>query len=74
METVVSMIASLGFPIVACLYMAQYVKKQTDTYREDVKELQKEHKDEISKVVKALNDNTIAIQKLCDKIGGVENE
>lgn len=74
METVVSMIASLGFPIVACLYMANYVKNQTDTYRNDVKELQKEHKEEITKVVKALNDNTLAIQKLCDKIGGVEND
>ena len=35
------------------------LKHSTDAYREDVKELQREHKEEISKVTEALNNNTL---------------
>ena len=61
-------IGSLGFPIVACLGMGWYVKYQTDSYREEVKEMQKEHKEEISKITEALNNNTNALTKLCEKL------
>jgi len=61
-------IGSLGFPIVACIGMGWYVKYQTDSYKEEVKEMQKEHKDEISKISDALNKNTEAITKLCEKL------
>ena len=68
METFISIISSLGFPIAACLYMAKYVKEQTASYRQDIKDLRKEHKDEIAKVSEALNNNTIALNKLCEKL------
>lgn len=64
----VSLIGSLGFPIVACLGMGYYVKYQTSNYRDDVKEMQKEHKEEIASVTEALNNNTLVLQKLCDKL------
>lgn len=70
MDVVVSLISSIGFPIVACLYMAKYVKEQTAEYRQDVKDLRKEHKDEIGKVTDALNNNTKAVEKLCLKLEG----
>lgn len=68
MDTVMSIIGSVGFPIAACMVMGYYVKHQTDTYREDVKDLQKSHRDEIEKLADALNNNTIVMQKLCDKL------
>lgn len=68
METFISIISSLGFPIAACLYMAKYVMEQTASYRQDIKDLRKEHKDEIAKVSEALNNNTIALNKLCEKL------
>ena len=68
METFISIISSLGFPIAACLYMAKYVREQTASYRQDIKDLRKEHKDEIAKVAEALNNNTIALHKLCEKL------
>lgn len=68
METFISIISSLGFPIAACLYMAKYVREQTAIYRQDIKDLRKEHKDEIAKVSEALNNNTIALNKLCEKL------
>ena len=63
-STVVSLISSLGFPIVACIYMANYTRKQIDVYRADIKELQAEHKAEISKVTEALDNNTRALIEL----------
>lgn len=68
MDTVVQMITTVGFPIVACLFMGWYVKYQTDAYRTEVKDMQKEHKEEITKVTEALQNNTLALQKLCDKL------
>lgn len=68
MDAVLQMITTVGFPIVACLFMGWYVKYQTDNYRAEVKDMQKEHKEEITKVTEALNNNTIALQKLVDKL------
>ena len=71
---VVQLISSVGFPIVACLGMGWYVKYQTDNYRNEVQDMSKEHKDEIAKITQALNNNTQALIKLCDKLdGGVKN-
>lgn len=64
----VQLISSVGFPIVACLGMGWYVKYQTDNYRQEVKDMQKEHKEEIGKITEALNNNTQAVTKLCDKL------
>lgn len=62
------LIGSLGFPIVSCVAMAYYVKYQTDTYRSEVKDMQHEHKEEIGKITDALNKNTEAITRLCEKL------
>jgi len=62
------LISSLGFPVVACIAMGWYVKLQTTNYREDVKQLQIQHKEEIASVTEALNNNTLVLQKLCDKL------
>ena len=72
METWVQLIGSLGFPIVACVCMALYVKDQNKNNREDVKELNAEHSKEMmmfkDEIKEALNNNTIALNKLCEKL------
>ena len=72
METWVQLISSLGFPIVACICMALYVKEQTKNNREDVKELNAQHSQEMNafkdEIKEALNNNTIALTKLCEKL------
>lgn len=65
---VVSIITTVGFPIVACGGMAWYVKYITDRNREDLKEERAMHESEMSKVTEALNNNTLAIQMLTDYI------
>lgn len=65
---IVTMIGSLGFPVVACIAMGWYVKYQTDQNNREVKELREEHREEINRVTEALNNNTLAIQKLADHL------
>lgn len=67
-NVIITMIGSLGFPIVACIGLGWYVKYQTDNNNKEVSEMRKEHQEEISKVTEALNNNTLALQKLCDRI------
>lgn len=72
MNDIISAISTLGFPIVACIGMGWYVKYQTDSNNQEVSDMRKEHKQEIDKVTKALNDNTLVIQKLCDKLDRIK--
>lgn len=52
-----SLISTLGFPIAMCLIMCYYINKINDA-----------HKEETSKFADALNNNTVVLQKLCDKL------
>ena len=72
MNEIITSISSLGFPIVACIGMGWYVKYQTDNNSKEVSEMRKEHKLEIDRVTKSLNDNTLVIQKLCDKLDKIQ--
>lgn len=78
MDTWIQLVSSLGFPIFACIYMAVYVKEQTKANREDVKELNAQHSKEMNafkdEIKEALNNNTIALTKLCDKLDREEGK
>jgi hypothetical protein len=68
MDQIFAAIGQYAFPIVACVIMGWYVKYTQDNYRTDIQELSKNHKEEIDKVTSALNNNTLALQKLTDVI------
>lgn len=69
MEVLTQIITSVGFPIAMCLLMGYWIKTTHDDHREDIKRLQENHADETKSMTEALNNNTIALQKLIDKIG-----
>ena len=80
LSTVSQLITTIGFPIVMCGAMAWFIKDINDKNREQINELNQTHKEEIlqvtetyreemSQVKEALNNNTIALQKLCTKLG-----
>lgn len=52
-----TLISTLGFPIAMCLIMCYYINKINDA-----------HKEETDKFADALNNNTVVLQKLCDKL------
>lgn len=66
---IVTIVTSVGFPIVACGAMAWYVKYISDRHSTEVQQLNEQHQEEMKQVTEALNNNTLALQKLCDKIG-----
>lgn len=66
MEQIWSAIGQYAFPIVMCVIMAWYVKYIQDNYREDISDISAKHKAEMDQVTQALNNNTLAIQKLAD--------
>lgn len=58
-STIVQIISSLGFPIACCVAMFWQNNKINES-----------HKEETSKLNDAINNNTIALNHLIDKIGG----
>lgn len=52
-----TLISTLGFPIGMCLIMCYYINKINDA-----------HKEETDKFAEALNNNTVVLQKLCDRL------
>ena len=68
MQDVLTAVSTLGFPIFCAVMMMWYVKYSTDNHREEVAKLNSQHKDEMSEVTKAINNNTLVIQKLCDML------
>lgn len=63
MEVIVQLISTVGFPIASWLALAWYiVKKDTST------------KEQTQSFVDALNANTVAIQKLSDRIDCLEHK
>lgn len=52
-----TLISTLGFPVAMCLIMCYYINKINDA-----------HKEETDKFAEALNNNTLVLQKLCDRL------
>lgn len=67
-----SYFGSYAFPIVACIFMAVYVKDMSKSNREDTKALNEQHTKEMNafkdEIKEALNNNTIALTRLCERL------
>lgn len=61
-------ISTIGFPIVCFIMCGYYVKYREDKNDEKFDKLNSQHDDEMKQVVNALNNNTLALQKLTDKL------
>ena len=61
--TITSLIGSLGFPILCCIVLFKQVDKITEAHNAEIKEIKE-----------ALNNNTIALTKLVERIGEGDNE
>lgn len=66
---IVTLITTVGFPIVMCGGMAWYVKYITDNNRLDITREREQHNEAMTKVTEAINNNTLALQHLTDLIG-----
>lgn len=67
-------IMTIGFPIVACCACGWFIFYMTKAHREELQRFQDLHNTEIKEITAAINNNTLALQKLVDKIGGMEDD
>lgn len=63
MQDIVSAISTVGFPIVMCIILLYEIKQMTEA-----------HKEETNSLKDALNNNTIALEKILTKLGEDKNE
>ena len=71
METVnivLQAITTVGFPIVCCGVLMYYVKYIRDKDTEMMADIMARHSEEVNTMSAALNENTLVLQKLCDKL------
>lgn len=68
MNEVAQLISAIGFPIVAALGCAYFVKWQYEQNQKQIEEMRKEHKEEAANMTKAIENNTIALTRLIEKI------
>lgn len=66
--TLSSFIQTVGFPVVCVVGMGYFVKYITDQHHEEIEKMNEQHRVEMSEVTTALNNNTLALQKLTDYI------
>lgn len=62
-NTIITLVGSLGFPVVACIGMAYFCNRIISDNRSDYKE-----------ITQAINNNTLVIQKLADKLEDLNND
>lgn len=63
---VITLINSLGLPtVVACASM-WYVKYRDDKNDQKIERMTEEHKEEMTDITEAVNNNTLALQRICD--------
>lgn len=62
-QVLTTLINNVGFPIATFFVCAWYINKQSDA-----------HKEEINNITDAINNNTIALTKLVDRLGGDKDE
>lgn len=68
MSAISELISSVGFPIVCFIMCGWYVKYREDKNDDKYDKLNAQHDEEMKQIVSALNNNTIALQKLTDKL------
>ena len=66
MNEIMTAINTLGVPTVVAIASMWYVKYREDKNDVRIDKLNEAHKQEMSDITEALNNNTLALQRICD--------
>ena len=66
----INAVQTLGISIVMCLLMAWFVKYMFDKFMSLLNDEKEAHKEETKLLTDTINNNTVALQKIADKLGG----
>lgn len=64
-----NLLSNYAFPFVACVAMGWYVYDRGEKEREDRNENQERHKSEVDNLATVINNNTIVMTRLVDRLG-----
>lgn len=65
-QDVITAINSVGLPAVVAIASMWYVKYREDKNDVRIDKLNEAHKKEMTDITEALNNNTLALQRICD--------
>lgn len=65
---------TMVFPCACCIAMGYYVYHTSEAHREDTKLLNEQHQEEVTKVTEAINNNTLVMTQLCEKMNFIIGE
>ena len=68
MSDIASIISSIGFPCVAAVACGLFIKFQYTENQKQIESMRKEHKEEVQNMTKAIENNTIALTRLIEKM------
>ena len=71
---VVSVITQVGFPIAAAVAVGYYVVQLNKNHRDDIKELTESNNQKMDKMTEALQNNTIVMTRICERLGVHDGE
>lgn len=66
MQEIMTLINTLGLPTVVAIASMWYVKYREDKNDTRLDKLNGAHKKEMTDITEALNNNTLALQRICD--------
>ena len=72
MNDVLTAVQTVGFPIVCCIGLGYYVKYMNDKNKDEIDKINELHREEMKSLAEALNNNTIALTRLCEKMDSGE--
>ena len=67
-NTITTLINSVGFPIAMCVIMMYYIKYVTDNNKAEIEKITNEHRAEMVEITKAVENNTIALTQLSERL------
>lgn len=65
---IAEIITTIGFPTASFIMAGFYVKYREDKNDQKVEKMAMQHNDELKQMIQALNNNTLAIQKLTSEL------
>ncbi len=68
-NSIMQAISTMGFPIVMCIVVCFYVKYIMDKNSEQLQMIMDKHREESKEMTKAIENNTLALTRLIEKIG-----
>lgn len=72
--TIIKSIVDVGFPVVFDVLLLAFIKYLFDKYTAIIVEKDSQHKEEVNNLSNVINNNTLVMQRLYDKLGGTDND